>query len=93
MSPSAPLIKEDSSQPKDSTLCILPGCPRKKYVESNGRVHPYCGRTCAERGKKEGIVGKQCCLVIMPFLFFFDSGDNFSVGWLQFWNKTPVSFG
>ena len=25
--------------------------------------------------------------------FFFYSGDNFSVGWLQFWNKTPVSFG
>ena len=57
----APLIKEDPSQPKDSTLCILPGCPRKKYVESNGTVHPYCGRTCAERGKKEGIVGKQRC--------------------------------
>ena len=90
MSPSAPLTKEDPSQPKDSTLCILPGCPRKKYVESNGRVHPYCGRTCAERGKKEGIVGKQYCFSKGIMQFYFYSGDNFSVGWL---NKTPVSFG
>lgn len=93
MSPSAPLIKEDPSQPKDSTLCILPGCPRKKYVESNGRVHPYCGRTCAERGKKEGIVGKQCCFSKEIMHFFILVIILVYIVWLQFWNKTPISFG
>ena len=58
----APLLREDPTKPKDSTLCIIPGCPRKKYVESSGTVHPYCGKTCAERGKREGIVGK-CTLL------------------------------
>ncbi|RIB21126.1 hypothetical protein C2G38_2034638 [Gigaspora rosea] len=27
--------------------CARPTCNKKVYVESNGVVHPYCGRTCA----------------------------------------------
>ncbi|CAG8447918.1 4351_t:CDS:1 [Dentiscutata heterogama] len=28
-------------------LCARPTCNKKVYVESNGVVHPYCGRTCS----------------------------------------------
>ena len=56
----APVPQVDPSaatQDKDSSLCIMPGCSRKKYVD-NGKTHDYCGRTHAEQGKKMGIVGK-----------------------------------
>ena len=29
--------------------CDFPGCDRPKYVENDGRVHDFCGRTCARK--------------------------------------------
>lgn len=42
--------------PKNASLCIIPECPRSKYVDpSSGATHDYCGKTHAEEGKKRGI--------------------------------------
>ena len=46
-----------AAQTKDSSLCLLPGCNRQKWVE-NGITHPYCGKTHAQQGKQMGIVRK-----------------------------------
>ena len=73
----APVTQVDPSaatQDKDSSLCIMPGCNRQKYVD-NGKTHDYCGRTHAEQGKRMGIVGESifktrmyivhCCFIIV----------------------------
>ncbi|CAI8018718.1 hypothetical protein GBAR_LOCUS11343 [Geodia barretti] len=46
----------DPSVPKDSSLCIIPGCSSKKYSDPSGVTHPYCGKTHAELGKKMNIL-------------------------------------
>jgi hypothetical protein len=46
----------DPSVPKDSSLCIIPGCSTKKYSDPSGVTHPYCGKTHAELGKKMNIL-------------------------------------
>lgn len=50
----APAPPTDPNAPKDSSLCIIPGCTAKKYSEG-GVTHPYCGRTHADMGKKMNI--------------------------------------
>jgi hypothetical protein len=52
----APAPPADPNAPKDSSLCIIPGCTAKKFAEPNGVTHPYCGRTHAELGKKNNIL-------------------------------------
>lgn len=50
----APMPQADPSAPKDSSMCIIPGCTKKKYSEG-GVTHPYCGRGHADLGKKMNI--------------------------------------
>jgi len=33
-------------------MCKFPGCDKPCYVEPNGKVHDYCGRTHANQAKK-----------------------------------------
>ena len=45
-------------QASDSTAantCIIPGCSQPKYVESDGKTHPYCGKSHAALAKQLGI--------------------------------------
>lgn len=51
----APAPKADPNTPKDSSLCIIPECAAKKYSDSNGVTHPFCGKTHADLGKKRNI--------------------------------------
>ena len=53
-----------ATQDKDSSLCIMPGCNRKKYVDG-GKTHDYCGRTHAEQGKQMGILRKYIFITII----------------------------
>ena len=52
----APPPPVDPSAPKDSSLCIIPGCTAKKFADPQGITHPYCGKSHAELGKKMNIL-------------------------------------
>ena len=52
-----------AAQDKDSSLCIMPRCNRKKYVDG-GKTHDYCGKTHAQQGKQMGILRK-CIFIIL----------------------------
>lgn len=48
--------------PKDSSLCIIPGCQKLKYKDSStGATHDYCSKSHAEEGKKRHIYGISYC--------------------------------
>ena len=34
-------------------ICERQGCKRAVYVETDGRIHNYCGKTCAKKVAKE----------------------------------------
>ena len=43
------------STAKDSNVCIIPNCSQPKFVESDGKVHPYCGKSHASLARQLGI--------------------------------------
>ena len=45
-----------TQMPKDNSLCMIPECPNRKYVEMNGFIHDYCGKTHANVAKMRGIL-------------------------------------
>ena len=52
----------------DADVCIFPNCKSLKFIESDGKIHPYCGQTHANLAKQLGIFGEQSridCTVIM----------------------------
>ena len=43
---------------KDESMCSLPQCRRPRYKDTDGTVHPFCGRTHADLAKVMNIQGK-----------------------------------
>ncbi|CAG8515179.1 653_t:CDS:2 [Ambispora gerdemannii] len=35
-------------------LCERSGCQNRCYIENNGKIHPFCGRTCANQHQSGG---------------------------------------
>jgi hypothetical protein len=52
-----PAPPADPNAPKDSSLCIIPGCSSKKFSDpASGVAHPYCGKGHADLGKQMNIL-------------------------------------
>lgn len=66
----APAVVQPPEIAKDSSLCELPGCPRRKYVEGS-TVHNFCGKRHAAEAKKRGIATKQGKTIIMQVQYVF----------------------
>lgn len=41
-----------ANQTSNVAKCTIPGCTRPAFVETNGKVHPFCGKTCASKAQQ-----------------------------------------
>ena len=58
MNPAPQMQTQESSTIKDTNTCIYPSCKKQKFTESDGTIHPYCGKTHAELAHQLGIFRK-----------------------------------
>lgn len=56
------VVQQGTSVTDDTDSCIYPSCTRKRHIEPNGTVHPYCGKTHANLAKSLGIFCKFICV-------------------------------